>query len=198
MDSTDLRHYIRVYDDGLDGAFCRQMIESFASLRESHKRNGRGVRAGLEQSGWTELNVTRLSDDAFLLMFRRHVEAALERYNRDVGLAIPLPNSGITGDLVMKRYQPGINDRFQVHFDAIHHVANRYLVLLWYLNDVTDGGETNFPQLDWTVKARAGRLLVFPPYWMYQHEGTPPRSGDKYILSTYLMFGNSPSLPYVS
>jgi hypothetical protein len=33
---------------------------------------------------------------------------------------------------------------------------------------------------------------------MYQHEGTPPRSGDKYILSTYLMFGNSPSLPYVS
>jgi hypothetical protein len=85
-----------------------------------------------------------------------------------------------------------------VHFDAIHHVANRYLVLLWYLNDVTDGGETNFPQLDWTVKARAGRLLVFPPYWMYQHEGTPPRSGDKYILSTYLMFGNSPSLPYVS
>lgn len=29
---------------------------------------------------------------------------------------------------------------------------------------------------------------MFPPYWMYQHEGLPPISGDKYILSTYLLF----------
>ena len=35
---------------------------------------------------------------------------------------------------------------------------------------------------------RIGRLVVFPPYWMFQHEGRPPVSGDKYILSTYLLF----------
>jgi hypothetical protein len=29
---------------------------------------------------------------------------------------------------------------------------------------------------------------MFPPYWMYQHEGLSPRSGDKFIVSTYLMF----------
>jgi hypothetical protein len=28
---------------------------------------------------------------------------------------------------------------------------------------------------------------MFPPYWMYQ-QGLPPQSGDKYILSTYLLF----------
>ena len=67
-------------------------------------------------------------------------------------------------------------------------MANRYLVLLWYLNDVEQGGETRFPQLDVTIPARAGRLLMFPPYWMYQHEGRPPISGDKYIISTYLLF----------
>ena len=37
-------------------------------------------------------------------------------------------------------------------------------------------------------EARAGRLLMFPPYWMYQHAGLPPRSSDKYIISTYLLF----------
>jgi prolyl 4-hydroxylase len=198
MDSTDLRHYIRIYDDGLEAPFCRQMIESFAGLARFQRRNGRGVRAGLEDSAWTELNVTRLADAAFMLMFRMHIDRALERYNRDVRLAIPLPNSGVTGDLVMKRYQPGTEDRFQVHFDAIHHMANRYLVLLWYLNDVTDGGETRFPQLDFSVQARAGRLLMFPPYWLYQHEGVAPRSGDKYIVSTYLLFTDSPSNPQVS
>ena len=29
---------------------------------------------------------------------------------------------------------------------------------------------------------------MFPPYWMFQHAGAPAISGDKYILSTYLMF----------
>jgi len=29
---------------------------------------------------------------------------------------------------------------------------------------------------------------MFPPYWMYQHAGLPPRSNDKYIISTYLLF----------
>jgi prolyl 4-hydroxylase len=88
----------------------------------------------------------------------------------------------------MKRYRPGGGDRFQLHFDAINHVANRYMVFMWYLNDVAEGGETRFPQLDHSVEPRVGRLLMFPPYWMYQHEGLPPRTGDKYILSTYLLF----------
>ena len=78
---------------------------------------------------------------------------------------------------------------------AIHHVAHRYMVLLWYLNDVNEGGETRFPQLGHSVQARAGTLLMFPPYWMYQHEGVAPASGDKYILSTYLLFTTSPGNP---
>ncbi|WP_394687711.1 hypothetical protein [uncultured Xanthomonas sp.] len=37
------------------------------------------------------------------------------------------------------------------------------------------------------------RLLIFPPYWMFLHAGLPPRSGDKYILSTYLEFTAKPA-----
>jgi prolyl 4-hydroxylase len=188
MNHADLRRYIRIYDNDLDPRLCQQMIASFAGLERFQMRNGRGVRSGLEQSAWTELNVTRLSDARFMGMFRGLIDRALERYNRDIELAIPIPNSPALSDLTLKRYRPGEQERFQLHFDAINHVANRYLVLLWYLNDVEQGGETRFPQLDVTVPARAGRLLMFPPYWMYQHEGLPPVSGDKYIVSTYLLF----------
>jgi hypothetical protein len=188
MSHADLRRYIRTYDHDLDAKLCQQMIGSFAGLERFQLRNGRGVRRGLEDSAWTELNVSRLSDPAFLAVFRRLIDRALERYNRDIELAIPIPNSPLISNLTLKRYRPGQQERFQLHFDAINHVANRYLVLLWYLNDVEQGGETRFPQLDVTIPARAGRLLMFPPYWMYQHEGLPPLSGDKYILSTYLLF----------
>ena len=193
MALSDVKHYIRVYDDGLEPSLCEQMIQSFAGLARFQVRNGRGIKSGLEESAWTELNVTQLSDQAFLHMFRTKIDAAVERYNRDIGLTLPVPNSRTIADLVMKRYTPtpGGTERFQLHFDSANQFAHRYLVVLWYLNDVAEGGETRFPQLDVSVAPRAGRLLMFPPNWIYQHEGVPPRSGDKYILSTYLLFNMS-------
>lgn len=188
MDITDLRYYVRVYDEDLPADLCARMVHSFQGLARFHQPNGRGFRAGLEESSWTEVNVTRLSDEGFLNFFRGRIDAAVERYNADVGLAIPVPNSPKTADLILKRYRSGADESFQRHFDSIHDVANRYLVLLWYLNDVEEGGETAFPQLDLAVEPRTGRLLVFPPYWMYQHAGLRTVSGDKFILSTYLLF----------
>jgi hypothetical protein len=184
----DLRHYVRVYDADLEAEFCRKLIDSFGALERFQQYNGRNLRRGLEESEWTELNVTRLSEPGFLQMFRRLIDRALLRYNADIGLTIPIPNSPVISDLIMKRYCSGGAEKFQLHFDAVNHLSSRYLVLLWYLNDVQAGGETRFPQLDLSVDPRAGRLLMFPPYWMYQHEGLPPQSGEKYILSAYLMF----------
>jgi prolyl 4-hydroxylase len=189
----ELSHFVRVYDDDLEPELCARMLASFEALSRFQVTNGRGVRAGLEQSAWTELNVTRLADGTFAADFRRRLDLALARYNRDVGLAIPVPPAPQHSDLTLKRYRPGREESFQLHFDSIYSVASRYLVFLWYLNDVADGGETRFPQLGIAVKPARGRLLVFPPYWMYQHEGVPPRSGDKFILSTYLLFGPTPS-----
>jgi 2-oxoglutarate-Fe(II)-dependent oxygenase superfamily protein len=192
MPSPDLAHYVRVYDANLEAPFCRQLIDSFAALERFHVHNGRGVRAGLDESAWTELNVTRLADTGFLAGVRLRIDAALERYNQDVGLAIAVPNTPKHSDLVIKRYRPGHAESFQLHFDSIYEFATRYLVMIWYLNDVVEGGETCFPQLELAIRPQAGRLVVFPPYWMYQHKGVLPVSGDKYILSTYLLFGDTP------
>ena len=183
-----LRHFIRVYDDALPATWCTRLLKGFDALSAHQARNGRELRAGLEDSAWTELNVTRHGDPLTAGFFRGRIDEALARYNADVQLDLPVPNSPAFADLVLKRYRPNSAERFQLHFDAINHLSNRYLVLLWYLNDVEHGGATRFPRLDIEITARAGRLLMFPPYWMYQHEGLPPQSGDKYILSTYLLF----------
>jgi hypothetical protein len=184
----DLRHFIRVYDDALPATWCKRLLNGFDALSAHQARNGRELRAGLEESAWTELNVTRHGDPLTAGFFRGRIDEALVRYNTDVNLDIPIPNSPAFADLVLKRYRPNSAERFQLHFDAINHLSSRYVVLLWYLNDVERGGGTRFPKLGVEIAARAGRLLMFPPYWMYQHEGLPPESGDKYILSTYLLF----------
>ena len=191
--STDLRHFIRAYDDDLPAAFCARMVASFHALARRQQRNGRGIRAGLDDSAWTELDVGRHADEGFLRFFRQRIDTALARYNRDTGLPIAVPDSPLLAPLVMKCYAAGGQDRFQLHFDAIGDVCDRYLVFLWYLNDIDEGGETRFPSLDVRIPPRAGRLLVFPPYWMYPHQGCPSPSRDKYIVSTYLRFPRAQS-----
>lgn len=185
---SSLTDYVAWFDGALEPQFCTQLIASFQQMAHLQTRNGRGVRAGLEHSGWTELNVSRLADDGFKGFFLHQIDRYLAFYNERVRLTIPVPSRPDVEDLRIKRYRAGADEQFQPHFDSIDAVANRYLVFLWYLNDVAVGGETEFCDLGLKVAARAGRLLMFPPYWLFQHAGLPPRSNDKYILSTYLLF----------
>lgn len=187
-DARDLTRFVRVYDGALDPEFCSRMIESFKMLSALHARNGRGRMKSLEASAWTELNVSKAGDASLQRHFQQQIAKFLARYNADLCLTLEIPFRVRTEDLRIKRYVVEEGDQFQPHFDSLDYTSNRYLVFLWYLNDVLEGGETEFPDLGLKVAARAGRLLMFPPYWMFQHAGLPPRSNDKYILSTYMLF----------
>lgn len=62
-------------------------------------------------------------------------------------------------------------------------VANRILVFTLYLNDVDQGGETEFLFQKRRVTPKKGRLVIWPPSFLHTHRGNPPLSGDKYIVT---------------
>ena len=70
------------------------------------------------------------------------------------------------------------------------HTDGDCVTFLYYPNmeqyDIDEGGETTFESV--TIKPEQGKLLVFPPLWMFPHRGEPPVSNTKYILSTYLHY----------
>jgi len=65
------------------------------------------------------------------------------------------------------------------HLDSLHRV------LAWtiYLNDVPEGGETEFLYQSQRVKPVKGRTVIFPAGFMHTHRGNPPISNEKYILT---------------
>lgn len=186
--ARDLTRYVQCFDDALEPDFCQRMIASFERLSRLHARSGRGAMTQLEESAWTELNVSKAADASFETFFREQTMHYLALYNKRVALTLPIPPRNRLENLRIKRYSVDAGDRFQPHFDALDYCSNRYMVFLWYLNDVREGGETEFCDLGFRIKAQQGRLLMFPPYWMFQHAGLPPRSSDKYMISTYLLF----------
>jgi|TARA_R100001463_G_scaffold21736_1_gene52164 hypothetical protein len=63
----------------------------------------------------------------------------------------------------------------------------RAFVFSVYLNDVEEGGETEFLHFSKRVKPKTGRIVIWPAAFPYLHRGNPPLSGKKYILTSWMM-----------
>jgi len=63
----------------------------------------------------------------------------------------------------------------------------RAFVFTVYLNDVEDGGETEFLHFSKRVQPKTGRIVIWPAAFPYLHRGNPPLSGEKYILTSWMM-----------
>ena len=63
----------------------------------------------------------------------------------------------------------------------------RAFVFSIYLNDVEEGGETEFLHFSKRVKPKKGRIVIWPASFPYVHRGNPPLSGEKYILTSWMM-----------
>jgi len=64
---------------------------------------------------------------------------------------------------------------------------HRAFVFSIYLNDVEEGGETEFLHFSKRVKPKTGRIVIWPAAFPYLHRGNPPLSGEKYILTSWML-----------
>jgi hypothetical protein len=70
--------------------------------------------------------------------------------------------------------------------DAIPEQMRRVMTFILYLNDVDEGGETEFLYYPKRVKAKAGRLILWPAGFTHTHRGNPPISNTKYIMTGWV------------
>lgn len=66
--------------------------------------------------------------------------------------------------------------------------SRRVMFIVLYLNDVMEGGETEFIYQKTRVEPSKGRLILSPSSFTHTHRGNPPLSGEKYILTSWLEF----------
>jgi hypothetical protein len=72
--------------------------------------------------------------------------------------------------------------------DAARMQRSRLLVFTLYLNDVDDGGETEFLYLSKRVQPKTGRMVIWPAGFTHTHRGNPPLKGDKYIITGWVEY----------
>ena len=98
-----------------------------------------------------------------------------------------------SGHINLQKYMQGSGGYHHWHSEIYPQNAScetLHRVLLWqfYLNDVEDGGETEFLYQGRKVEARKGRLIIAPAGFTHTHKGHVSRSGDKYIATSWILY----------
>ncbi len=169
-----------VFDDTLGDAACQALIERFeASAEHEVCQRDQGY-------SFSQLDINQHWPDQ-----RQALTELFLKYFRQYQVAVQAafwPPRFSFEHVRLKRYLPNGRDSFPVHVDVMGQIASRrFMTAIIYLN-ATAGGETVFPTLEMSVAPAPGKLIAFPPLWLFPHAGLAPQASAKYILHTYLCY----------
>jgi len=178
--------YIQEFKKALNPEFCAEIIEKFE--RDNRKQLGttlKGYEPHIKSS--TDLFISGLpeykeEDQVFLVSLQRHLIEYVEgKYLHSSGNLKNIHDCGYN----IQRTVPG--EQFVWHNDYGVNSNNeiRFITYIWYLNDVPNGGETEFLS-GLKIKPETGKLLLFPATWDQVHKGNSPEGGNKYICTGWL------------
>ena len=117
--------------------------------------------------------------------------STIEQYKNKYPFLHELARWDISHTFKMQKYLPN-EAYFVLHTENTGivdgFVERRLIAWMLYLNDVTDGGETEFPTQEIKFKPKAGSMLMWPAYWTHPHRGLPSLTEVKYIATGWFSF----------
>lgn len=181
--------FIRYYDGALDAGLCRDIVERFD--RDRGRMTGQvsgneGLELDLTGKQTTELLLDEAGWSDVIEALQRNLSQYLGRYQSDVKFLAGSDHKELFIEpFRIKKYD--IGGQFNWHIDCnSRQNRTRCLAVQWYFNTVDKGGRTEFEDQRVKIKPVEGRLAFFPVAWTYRHRGAPPRSGPKYVCTTFV------------
>lgn len=186
--------FIYINENSIPLDLCNEIINIFENEPNKYKgvtRSGQNdnIKKTLDYS--ININIDASSVWYKISMFlyeelSKNLKLFNENLNKKYGRTF-LNNNMFDTCFLMQKYDKNegkfvYHDDFSILNDLKIH---RVITYLWYLNNVNEGGETEFCG-DFKVKPTAGKLILFPASWCYPHKGMMPLSNNKYIITGWL------------
>tara|TARA_B100000900_G_C20287973_1_gene596912 strand:+ start:57 stop:674 length:618 start_codon:yes stop_codon:yes gene_type:complete len=193
----NLSDFIHVEYNTLSEEFCNRVIGKFEiDARKRQGELGLGVRSivNLDIKDSMDLMISGLDDwkeedDVFF----NSVSKYSKKYRSksilgDIEIPILQDDLSDNGYQIQRTTPNGgftWHDDFDPSYGYVSNIGIRVLAFIWYLNDVSEGGYTEF--IDGTkIQPERGKFLIFPATWNFYHRGFPPKKETKYIVTGWL------------
>lgn len=105
------------------------------------------------------------------------------------------------GSINIQKYDQNQGGYFYYHSEIYPHpndqandALHRKLLWMFYLNDVAEGGETEFYHQQLVTKPKQGSLVIAPAGFTHTHRGNKPISNDKYIFTSWVLYQRAEQL----
>ena len=181
------KSFIFELENALPGELCDEIVRRF----EADTRRAPGVIASLKVNkgvkDTVDLHLSRFPewkdlDTKIYEALKTHLAIVMPCLTQGL---VPIPAHEDSGYNIQK-YEPGSNG-YVWHMDMLpNNDRQRMLVFIYYLNDVSEGGETEFLQHEVSVKPAKGKLVFFPPFWTHVHRSAPNPKEAKYIVTGWI------------
>lgn len=178
---------VALKDEAIAPRHCQAFIDLFNKNQRLIRLNNASVG---EYAGTTQYSDYRLNTERAPSMQRfvhQLMFDAIEEY-RDL-LSLPFSMGNRYERLEIMKFSKE-QDQFDPHFDSNGRGHTRSLAIIWYLNDVNEGGELHLPSKTQplVVNPKQGRMVIVPTDWTHYHYVTTPKSNDRYSLITFINY----------
>ena len=162
-----------------DMSICDGLIEYHNNNME-YKNMGKSIGAN-EMKKSTDVTVFPASQNPFVLMYKKLLFGYVREYNASYDN--PLAELTIADGFNIQHYKPG-EGYLNWHSErSIHLTHQRALTFMTYLNDVEDGGGTEFKYQGLRHNAKKGKTLIWPSDFTHTHRGQKSETQEKYITT---------------
>jgi len=200
--SGDLPSFVGVYKNAFSECFCKRAIDQFEYLNELGYCKNRKQWEGGDTKKTRKDDVAMMASEAFnpndaendVLRFssvgpefNTIFWETYRRYAEEFESLKDLDPHYLYDSKIQKT-NPGQGYHVWHCEQGGPHTAKRILAFILYLNDVEEGGETEFLYQRKRVKPETGTLVIFPAAFTHLHRGNPPISGVKYIITGWVEF----------
>ena len=167
-----------------DISLCDDIIEFHKNEPNKwHGRAGNKVDTTVKDSTDTVLN---FNADLFM-RYLNEIKKSFNLYENNFMYSKVKELYALVESVNVQHYRP--NQAFyDWHCERKNVDNNRHLVFMTYLNDVADGGETEFYYQRFKVKPKKGLTLIWPVDWTYTHRGISSPTEHKYITTGWVSF----------
>ena len=182
MEATYNNH-IGIYHNSVDPSWCDALIDHF------EKNNFSSIDRNLDDNfspQHVKDKALFLKDPTLTEYFIKTIQKSIYPHYFNQYPYLPIEAWEIKSFKIQKTLPTEGFHQWHGEWSPKKQNINRFLVYSLYLNDVEEGGETEFLYQSLRVSPTKGSLIIFPSFYTHIHRGNTPLKGTKYILTGWL------------